>query len=53
MVWIIVGVIGGTIFVLLVTFLLNTPESIMKAIVDKDDDKNDSKDQATSEDPKQ
>ena len=36
--WIIVGIVGGTIFVILVTFLLNTPESIMKAIVNPDDD---------------
>ena len=50
--WTIVGVVGATIFCLLVIFLLNTPESIMKRIVDGNDSDETENDNSEDEDKK-
>ena len=42
MLWIIIGIVGGTLFVGLSVFLLNPPEALLKTILDdkKENDKN-------------
>ena len=40
MLWIIIGIVGGTLFVGLSVFLLNPPEALLKSILDDDKEKN-------------
>ena len=43
MLWIIIGIVGGILFVGLNVFLLNPPEALLKSILDDDKDADKSK----------
>ena len=51
MLWIIIGIVGGTLFVGLSVFLLNPPESLLKTVIDKEDEEDPEDDQLSSEQP--
>ena len=40
MLWIIIGIVGGTLFVGLSVFLLNPPEALLKSILKEDEQPN-------------